>query len=194
MPTPPPEEMLKLECHSNGFEAGFSLKRLTAKKVPYSIRFSGSNNCSSVDGFSVNHIRNGRLWIGSNYTQCGIKSSEEGDSIAFEQKLIVEYRTKNQPPVYRSPITFSYRVKCYLKRKVTEKMNIEVEDEIHNYPSISELNIHFLNEKFWTVSLYSFNVILNPRRVYNDQIIYSEKSWHIDEILLYLYIKLWHKN
>ncbi|XP_066920704.1 uncharacterized protein [Clytia hemisphaerica] len=132
------EKMVKLECHSNGFEAGFNLKRLSATMVPYSIRFSGNNNCSSVDKTSVGQIRNGRLWIGSNYTQCGIQTSYSGDNIIFEQKLIVSYGSKNQPRlVYRSPTRYSYRFKCILNRNINSKLNMDVEDK---FQDIEEIN------------------------------------------------------
>ena len=136
--------MLELECNSFGFEAGFSLKGLKAKSLPYSIHFFGNNSCGSINKTSEDHIRNGRLWMKSNFTGCGTKAYYVGDSIAFEQTIVIEYGSKSplSVVVYRY-LTSSHLVKCFFDRRITEKLNINVKDVHEEAPSLSKSNSSF---------------------------------------------------
>ncbi|XP_066936885.1 serine-rich adhesin for platelets-like, partial [Clytia hemisphaerica] len=130
------EQMLELECQSYGFKAGFSLSGLQSKNLPYSIRFSGSNDCGTINKTSSDHLSNGRMWMWTNYTSCGVEAYHVGDSIAFEKTLMVNYGSKDHSSVVYRYISSSYKVKCFLDRKVVQKLEINVQDVIESNPDI----------------------------------------------------------
>uniref|UniRef100_A0A7M5WXB5 Uncharacterized protein n=1 Tax=Clytia hemisphaerica TaxID=252671 RepID=A0A7M5WXB5_9CNID len=131
------ERMLELECHSSGFKAGFSLPKLESKSLPYSISFSGNNTCGSINKTSEDHISDGRIWMESNFTDCGIKAYYIGDNIAFEQTIVIEYGSKSLSSVVYRYLTSSHVVKCFLDRKITQKLNINVQDVQEEAPSVN---------------------------------------------------------
>ncbi|XP_066926759.1 serine-rich adhesin for platelets-like [Clytia hemisphaerica] len=131
------EQMLELECQSYGFKAGFSLSGLQSKNLPYTIRFSGSNDCGTINKTSSDHLSNGRIWMWTNYTSCGVEAYHVGDSIAFEKTLMVNYGSKDHSSVVYRYISSSYKVKCFLDRKVVQKLEINVQDVIESNPDIN---------------------------------------------------------
>ena len=130
--------MLLLECYPSGFKAGFSLTGLEEKNLPYSIRFDGNNSCGAIDKTSEDRITDGRLWMKSNYTDCGTKAYYIGDSIAFEQTIVVDYGSKSLSSVVYRYLTSSHTVKCFFDRRITQKLNINVQDVQELASSVSK--------------------------------------------------------
>ena len=116
------------------------MSELEKKSLPYLVRINSTRNgCrSSINKSSTEHISNKRLWIQSNYTECGMKIYHVGDTIAFEQEILVEYGSKDQSSsIYRFLSAF-FTVKCFLDRKITQSMNISVQEYVEISPTISK--------------------------------------------------------
>ena len=109
-------------------KASFNTTELDAQLLPYSIKFIGNNACGSVDASSTNQIRGDQIWIAANYTDCGIKAYHEGNRIAFEQTILVEYGSKTPSSLVFRYFNSSYKVKCVLDRNVTANLKIDVID------------------------------------------------------------------
>ena len=119
---------LDLECSSSGLRASFNITELEAQLLPYSIKFIGNNTCQSINAASTSHIKDGQIWIASNYTDCEIKAYHEGDQIAFEQTILVEYGSQSPSSLVYRYFNSSYKVKCVLDRNVTADLIIDVKD------------------------------------------------------------------
>ena len=158
--------MLELECQSYGFKAGFSVSGLESKNLPYSIRFSGPNSCGTINKTSSDHISNGRIWIWTNYTDCGVEAYHVGESIAFEQTLIVDYRSKDHSSVVYRYISSSYKVKCFLDRRVIQKLEINVKDITEENPETRRY--HYTSTPIITLSKLEINdKIRKKNRLYD---------------------------
>ncbi|XP_066930347.1 cuticlin-6-like isoform X3 [Clytia hemisphaerica] len=118
---------MDLQCESYGFAAGFSLVGLSVKPQPYTIRFAGSGECGTFNANSSDNIYGGRLWMTSNYTDCGVEAYHSGDQIVFEKQIIVLYGKNESNLIYRHSAE-TYSVQCTLDRRLTEKLNINVKD------------------------------------------------------------------
>ena len=117
---------IELECTASSLKASFNTADLNAQLLPYSIKFLGNHTCESVNANSTDHIKDGKIWIATNYTDCGTKAYHEGDQIAFEQTILIEYGSQSGSLVYRY-FNSSYDVKCVLDRNVAANLSINVE-------------------------------------------------------------------
>ena len=118
----------ELECTPSSLKASFNTTELDALLLPYSIKFIGNNTCKSINATSTNHIEDGKIWIASNYTDCGIEAYHEGDKIAFEQTILVEFGSKSQSSLIYRYFNSSFKIKCVLDRNVTTDLQIDVKD------------------------------------------------------------------
>ena len=76
----------------------------------------------------------------SNYTECGVEAYHSGDQIVFEKQIILSYGANDASDlVYRHDVE-SYTVQCFLDRKLTETLNINVKDRVVNNPFLSMQN------------------------------------------------------
>ena len=120
---------LKLNCYPNKMEIGLELDHLARHSVPYSVKFHGDNNCPTLNGSSSSSIWDGRLWMTSNFTDCGIKVYEKGSKLVFEQTVEVQYGDRmKSSDVYRHFMD-TYNATCSIDRNITHKLNIDVKDE-----------------------------------------------------------------
>ena len=112
-------------------KATFNVTELEALLLPYSIKFTGNNTCDSVNASSTNQIVGDQVWIASHFEDCGIEAYHEGDQIAFEQAILVEYGSKSFSSLVYRYFNSSYKVKCFLDRNVTtELQHINVKNRI----------------------------------------------------------------
>ena len=126
-------------------KAGFIMRELAKESPsPFTIKFDGNNNCPSINSSNpasyVGKTSQGRVWLASNYTDCGVQAKHYGnDSIVFEHKINVEYGTKADPQnrVYRSKIS-SHTVKCFFDRKVNHELHMNVTDQAMESQTISK--------------------------------------------------------
>ena len=117
-----------LKCGRYSLRVGFNKTELDAQFLSYSIKFVGNNTCGKVNANSANHIKDGKIWIASNYTDCGIEAYHEGDQIAFEQTILVEYGSRSESALVYRYFNTSYKIKCLLDRNVTTQLQINVKD------------------------------------------------------------------
>ncbi|XP_066922917.1 ZP domain-containing protein-like isoform X2 [Clytia hemisphaerica] len=119
---------IDVECSASSLKAIFNITDLDAQLLPYSIKFLGNDTCESITAASTNHIKDGKTWIATNYTDCGTKAYHQGNQIAFEQTILIEYGSRSQQSLVYRYFNSSYTVKCVLDRSITTNLTIDVID------------------------------------------------------------------
>jgi len=115
---------IELFCDTDGMKIGFPVTELDAKFLPWKI----NNQCGSWNANSTNQIIDGKIWLGSNYSECGIKVYEEEDKIIFEQIIAIEYGHSSISDMIYRYFNDTYNVKCMLDKNETKSLQIEVQD------------------------------------------------------------------
>ena len=110
-------------------KAGFNISELKANILDYSIKFQGENHqCVSINSSDKSAMYGGKIWILSNYSNCGIEAYNVGNDISFEQHIIIEYGKKSAHNLVYRYFNDTYRVRCLLNRNVTKDLTINVKE------------------------------------------------------------------
>uniref|UniRef100_A0A7M5TQX6 ZP domain-containing protein n=1 Tax=Clytia hemisphaerica TaxID=252671 RepID=A0A7M5TQX6_9CNID len=131
------EKFMDLTCQPYGFAAGFSMKGLSKKPASYSIQFAGNKDCGIFNASSTDKIYKGRLWMTSNYTDCGVEAYHSGDQIVFEKQIIILYGPKDDSDLIYRHSNDNFTVQCFLDRRLTEKLDIDVKDRDTTNPFLN---------------------------------------------------------
>ena len=103
------------------------MSHLERHGLPYIVRFKGADHdCKPLNATYGNINGDAKLWIAANYSDCGIKAYEEGNKIAFEQTIVIEYGTKMGSSLVYRQIIDTYNATCLIERNITRQWNISV--------------------------------------------------------------------
>eukprot|EP00111_Clytia_hemisphaerica_P001320 TCONS_00003771-protein len=138
---------MDLTCQPYGFAAGLSMKGLSKKPAPYSIQFAGNKDCGIFNANSTDTISKGRLWMTSNYTECGVEAYHSGDEIVFEKQIIISYGPKDDLDLIYRHSYDNFTVQCFLDRRLTEELNIDVKDRVSANPFLNSTSEFSLKMK-----------------------------------------------
>jgi len=121
---------IELYCDDNGLRAAFNHSELKANILPYTIMFmkNGNESCDSINATDALNHADEQVWIWANYSDCGIEAYVEGENIAFEQTIIVEYGSKSSHDLIYRYFNDTYKVQCLLNRNVTKDLSINVKE------------------------------------------------------------------
>lgn len=117
-----------MNCSSSGLTLTFNKTQLDNSGRNYTIKFKDNSDAEcGIDHGTTENVKYEDIWIAADYNKCGIKVSENGTNIVYEQTVIVTYGKDTNNDIQRA-VEDEYEVKCQKSRNVTESLDVfEVE-------------------------------------------------------------------
>ena len=118
---------VELKCSGSNMTIGFNKTELDENILPYKIHFNHSN-CDYANKTSTDKLIDGRLWVSSNFSDCGMLVEESGEDMIFHATVVVEYGSESASKVIYRYFKDTYDLKCILDRNITADLKLDVKD------------------------------------------------------------------
>lgn len=103
----------------------FNKNELDVSGRNYTIKFNNQSNekCQINDQTSSN-IRAGSIWIEANYNECGIKATQDGTNIVYNQKIVIIYGKNKGNDLIQRQEKDEYNIRCIKARNFTRSADV----------------------------------------------------------------------
>uniref|UniRef100_A0A7M5WTV1 Uncharacterized protein n=2 Tax=Clytia hemisphaerica TaxID=252671 RepID=A0A7M5WTV1_9CNID len=127
-----PPDVVDLQCNPDGFKAGFLLTNFEDSYYNVTKIHFGDTSCITNDiNGNINIQRqtvNGRVWVDSNFNDCGFRTYEDGFKMVHEQTVRIRSSFLQNSATFQRDFDTTYIMKCVFDRRLNETLSIFVTD------------------------------------------------------------------